>query len=551
MKIIQLKELIILLLLSFSLFFSSINSLPVLDRDEARYTQSSKQMIESNNYFSIKFQNEYRSKKPIGIYWLQAISVNLFTNINYLNNFKYEVLNDNIWKYRLISAGATFLSILFLYFFTNNLFQREVAFKSCLILAASLLVIAEAHIAKTDSVLLLLSTIIFITLFKYYTGYDNKSILHFFLLWGSLGISILIKGPLLLILLFLTVISIIFIEKDISWIKNSRPLLGILFVLIIGLPWFFLLSIEEQKNFIQESFFHDFLGKALIAQESHGAFPGFHTLGLWIFFSPFSLFFMPLINFIKTSYKRKKILFLICWFLPCLIVMEIIPTKLPHYILPVYPAISIIMGFLLSDIKKNESLFFNKLSYVGYFIYFLVSNALIIFLLKANQVYGEINFLSIIYYCLLLLLNNIVFIFIFKKQIRNAFYYLVFYSSIFSTIIYLLILPNLTLLWTSKNIAFLLEKNDYAENKNSIATIGYNEPSLIFEVGTQLKVFNNIESLIKNFRRFDYLLIEKDYYMEFNEIVKGEYLSYNVITNVKGYNASKGKWVAVYLLKKL
>ena len=172
-------------------------------------------------------------------------------------------------------------------------------------------------------------------------------------------------------------------------------------------------------------------------------------------------------------------------------------------------------------------------------------------MLKANQVYGEINFLSIIYYCLLLLLNNIVFIFIFKKQIRNAFYYLVFYSSIFSTIIYLLILPNLTLLWTSKNIAFLLEKNDYAENKNSIATIGYNEPSLIFEVGTQLKVFNNIESLIKNFRRFDYLLIEKDYYMEFNEIVKGEYLSYNVITNVKGYNASKGKWVAVYLLKKL
>ena len=81
MKAIHVKDLIILLLLSVSLFFSSINSLPVLDRDEARYVQSSKQMVESKNYLSIKFQEEYRSKKPIGIYWLQAFSINLLANV--------------------------------------------------------------------------------------------------------------------------------------------------------------------------------------------------------------------------------------------------------------------------------------------------------------------------------------------------------------------------------------------------------------------------------------------------------------------------------------
>ena len=209
------------------------------------------------------------------------------------------------------------------------------------------------------------------------------------------------------------------------------------------------------------------------------------------------------------------------------------------------------MGLLLSDITKNKRFFYNKLSYLGYFIYFLISNTLIIFVFKANQVYGEVNFTSIVYYSVLLFFNNVVFIFILKKQIRNAFYYLVIYSSIFSTIIYLLILPNLTLLWTSKNISSYLKKNDYVENKSSIATLGYNEPSLVFEVGTQLKVFNNIENLNTNYRKFDYLLIEKDYYIKFNEIVKDAYLSYNIIKSVKGYNASKGKWVEVYLLKKL
>ena len=81
MNPIPIKEILILLLLSVSLFFSSINSLPVLDRDEARFTQSTKQMIEKKNYFSIKFQEDYRAKKPPGIYWLQATAVNLLAKL--------------------------------------------------------------------------------------------------------------------------------------------------------------------------------------------------------------------------------------------------------------------------------------------------------------------------------------------------------------------------------------------------------------------------------------------------------------------------------------
>ena len=168
MKVIHVKDLIVLLLLSVSLFFSSINSLPVLDRDEARYVQSSKQMVENNNYLSIKFQEEYRSKKPIGIYWLQAFSINLLASVSEIKNLKYEVLNDSIWKYRVISSIAVLLCILLLYLLSKNIIGREASFNACLILASSLLVIAEAHIAKTDSILLLLSTIIFITLLKYF-----------------------------------------------------------------------------------------------------------------------------------------------------------------------------------------------------------------------------------------------------------------------------------------------------------------------------------------------------------------------------------------------
>ncbi len=551
MKVIHVKELIILLLLSISLFFSSINSLPVLDRDEARYVQATKQMVESNNYLSIKFQEDYRSKKPIGIYWLQAFSINLLANVSQTKNFKYEVLNDSIWKYRIISASAVLLTVLFLYLVSKNIISREASFNACLILASSLLVIAEAHIAKTDSILLLLSTVIFITLFKYYNRINEKNIFNFFLLWGSLGLSVLIKGPIILLLFFISILLVSLIEKNINCIKNIRPFLGILLVIFISIPWYFFMPIEEQKNFLQESFFHDFLGKVISVQERHGAFPGFYLISLLIFFFPFSIFFIPLISFLKASLKNKNILFLLCWALPCLIIMEFIPTKLPHYILPIYPAIAIIMGLMLANIKSYSKLFYTKMAYFGYFIYFLISNGLLLIIFKANYMYGQINIINILYYFILFILNNLVFIFIFKKQIKNTFYFLVFYSNAFSIIIYMLIIPSLTMLWTSRNIVLSLKNNEYTENKNTIATLGYNEPSLVFEVGTNIKVFKSIEKFSENFNLFDYLIIEKGYYIEFNKRIKKVKLKHKEISSLKGFNAAKGQWIEIYLFKKL
>ena len=551
MKVLHLKELIILLLLSSSLFFSSINSLPVLDRDEARYVQSSKQMVESNNYLSIKFQEDYRSKKPIGIYWLQAITINLLADVKQVTNFKYEVLNDDVWKYRIVSALAVLFSVLLLYLSGKKIITSKASFYSSLILAASLLVIAEAHIAKTDSILLFLSTIIFITLFKYYKQIGDKNIMNFMILWVSMGLSVLIKGPVLIVLFSSSIMLISLLGKNIRWIKNTKPFLGIILVILISVPWFFFMPSEEQRNFLQESFFHDFLGKVRSVQESHGGFPGYYLIGLLFFFFPFSIFFIPLIHFLKISIRDKNIVFLLCWILPTLIIMELIPTKLPHYILPIYPAIAVLMGLLLADIQSYKNLFLTKIAYFGYLLYFLISNGILLVIFKANQIYGQINNINFFYYLFLFILNNLVFIFIFKKQIKNTFYCLVFYSNIFTAIIYLFIAPSLTMLWTSKNIADLLTNNEYLENKSTIATLGYNEPSLVFEVGTNIKVFKNIKNFIENFTFFEYLLIEKEYYIEFNKIMKDDSLNYNKISSLKGFNAAKGQWIEIFIFKKL
>ena len=61
-----------LLLLSLVAFLPGFFNIPPIDRDEARFAQATKQMIESGDYVDIRYQNEVRYKKPVGIYWLQA-----------------------------------------------------------------------------------------------------------------------------------------------------------------------------------------------------------------------------------------------------------------------------------------------------------------------------------------------------------------------------------------------------------------------------------------------------------------------------------------------
>ena len=64
-----------LLLCALLLFLPGFFTIPPVDRDEARFAQATKQMVESGDYVDIRFQEDVRYKKPVGIYWLQSAAV--------------------------------------------------------------------------------------------------------------------------------------------------------------------------------------------------------------------------------------------------------------------------------------------------------------------------------------------------------------------------------------------------------------------------------------------------------------------------------------------
>ncbi len=203
----QLKSIIALIILCLFMFLPGISSLPVIDRDEARFAQASVQMAETGDLMDIKFQNQTRYKKPSGIYWLQTISIKLLTSGS----------ERKIWVQRVPSVIGGIIAVLATYWSTTTLLNSKAGFIAAVMLALSCLMVFESHVAKTDAVLVGLSAISFGSLISLRQNGTNLSC---WALWLSLGLSILIKGPIVIIIASLTIISLTIWEKDNKWIRG-------------------------------------------------------------------------------------------------------------------------------------------------------------------------------------------------------------------------------------------------------------------------------------------------------------------------------------------
>src|SRR5713226_7099028 len=97
------------------LYLPGIAAIPPLDRDEARFAQAARQMLETGDFLRIRFQDEARNKKPAGIYWLQAAAVAAFST----------PASAAIWPYRLPSLLGAMVAVLLTFGFGAALFASR------------------------------------------------------------------------------------------------------------------------------------------------------------------------------------------------------------------------------------------------------------------------------------------------------------------------------------------------------------------------------------------------------------------------------------------
>ena len=163
------------------------HTVPPMDRDESRFAQASKQMLETGDYVTVRFQDELRAKKPAGIYWLQA------TFANFLGA-------DDISSYRFVNLLALLAAVFALYHMALLFYDSLAAFAAAALFSSGFLVLGEAHLAKTDTLLMVLAICQQWALMRFYMAWQTGSAAahhNWFWFWGFMGAGILVKGPVL------------------------------------------------------------------------------------------------------------------------------------------------------------------------------------------------------------------------------------------------------------------------------------------------------------------------------------------------------------------
>ncbi len=328
----------LLICLCLALWLPGLFALPPTDRDESRFALATRQMVETGDYVRIMNGAVARSKKPIGIHWLQAPFV-LAARAAGLGT------ENPIWPYRIASLLGGIIAVLATASIARSLLDPRAALPAGAMLAASVILSAETHIAKTDAALLGATTLAMSVLARAWAGRPVGRA-RAALFWVALGVGILIKGPIAPMVVGLTAAAATLCGRAagrrLSWLRGLRPGWGVALLAAAVMPWFVAIGIATHGAFFAQAVGGDLGRKLAGGDESHGALPGLHLLLLPLLSFPGTV---PVMLGLAAAVARRRepaTLFLLAWLVPAWLVFEAVPTKLPHYTLPLYPALALL-----------------------------------------------------------------------------------------------------------------------------------------------------------------------------------------------------------------
>jgi 4-amino-4-deoxy-L-arabinose transferase-like glycosyltransferase len=539
----HLRAIVFLTVCGLVFFLPGFFAIPPIDRDEARFAQATKQMVETGDFVDIRFQDEVRYKKPVGVYWLQAATVETALALGLPR------AQVRIWLYRVTSLIGAIGAVLLTYWTALAFVTRRGAALAALMMCSCVLLGGEARLAKTDAMLLLTVVAAMGAMARVYLSWQRgEDPAHPpwswpAIFWTALAGGILLKGPLILMFVVLTIGTLAILDRSATWLWRLRPVWGLMWMLVLVLPWFVAIFWRAGDAFFADSIGGDMLSK-LAAQESHGAPPGLYLLLFWVTFWPGA----PLAGMAAPAVWRARrepgAQYLLAWLVPSWMVFELVLTKLPHYVLPLYPAIAILTVGALerrvlsrSWLMRGAAWWFAipaigsviaivgaiKLTHQPAFPAWPLLAAALIFGLIAWWLYED---------------NRA------ERSLLNA----AIAAMFLSMAIYGVVVPSLTTLFPSAEIARALRNVVCVGPKAAAA--GFHEPSLVFMTGTSTVLTDGsgaADFLGQGSCRF--ALVEQRSERGFVQRAEAIGLRYNVATRIDGYNISQGKAISIAVFR--
>ncbi|KAA0585104.1 glycosyltransferase family 39 protein (plasmid) [Azospirillum oryzae] len=481
----------LLALLAAALFLPGFTVLPPFDRDEARFAQASSQMLDSGNFVDIRFQDETRYKKPVGIYWLQSAATAAADALRGLPVGAGKV----IWTYRIPSFLGAIFAVLASAWTAARLFGGPAGFIAGLMMASCVVLGVEARMAKTDAVLLATVVIGQAALAHLYLGRRDPvpagraAWTVPLVFWIAAGVGVLVKGPMVLLVSGTTALVLALWDREAGWLKRLKPLAGLGIVVAIAAPWLIAIAIKSKGAFFAESVGHDMLGKVSGGQEGKGLPPGYYLGTFWVTFAPWSLLALLAVPWVWVRRRLDAVRFCIAWIVPSWLVFEAVPTKLLHYTLPVFPAIAALAAAALIDNFDRSRDRPRRwlvaaavaLGVIG-FGALILAVAVIPWLVDRRIDPVGVALVPAVGGLFALALRSLL-----RGERRTGLAAGVGAAALLYAGTYAVVLPNIDGVWVSRQAARAVEQVRPCPD-SVVATAGYSEPSLVFLLGAPTKL---------------------------------------------------------------
>ena len=546
------RPFVLLAFLGLILWLPGILSLPALDRDESRFAQSSRQMVESGDLVDIRLGHVPRYKKPIGIYWLQAAS----TKLAGLGR------DDRIWTYRLPSLLGAIAAAWLTVWCALAVAGAEAAFLAGLLMLGTVLLTAEASIATTDAVELACVLAVQGVLLRLYRAarkpdFPAPSGRTMMWGWAAAGFGILVKFPIVPAVALATIIGLTAWDyweqrrkpdappqaPAWAWLAALKSWRGLGLVLLLTLPWLVAITIQSQGMFLEESLGNDFAAKMAGGQESHGGWPGYYLLLSAASFWPAILFVLPGIALAASRRAEPAIRFLLAWAVAWWLVVELVPTKLPHYVIDAYPALAILAALFVLDPQKVR--FAAPARWIAMAQFVIGAGLLTAAILMAPRMFGggaDWPVLSVAAAGAALALASLV-LAILRKPLWAVL--LGFVSLlVFAPALTAYVGPRLDRLWISERLKHTVDGLSRPSDAPP-AIAGYQEPSLVFALGKDVVLADGKGAAEASARSGGLALVEDEARGDFLARLAELQADAKPVGEVSGMNYSRGRKVHV------
>ena len=345
---------------------------------------------------------------------------------------------------------------------------------------------------------------------------------------------------------------------------------AIILFALIWIPWTIMIWQATDGAFFAESLGKDFGGKLVSAQESHPGPPGYYLAAIWLTLWPTCLLLLPAFGFAIRAVRNgkgsdapvvKAMRLCLAWIIPYWVLIELMPTKLPHYALPLFPALCIMTAVAAVTLLQVKE--FSVLRRINAGLFLLISTILIAAIMAGQSFYGPSDISKSYYVYAIGSIAGICIIIasfaLWYSKMKLGLITAGLAAVIMSVPTYQLILPNLTKLRVADLISTAFKEQNITLPRHGgpeVISPHFTEPSLVYHLGGSIDVTDKVNLLdMEAFSQGRIIILDHkrdetevviDAIQEAASVVK---LCTKTAPKFKGFNYSKGDEVEIAIIR--